>query len=458
MYCSNCGAHNEDKNKFCSKCGKKLVKVEQQQIQAETEKPQAEVKQAIEVNEPVVTEPVAEVSKRDETNQQIEKKIPAEPKKKKSKKKVIVIIAAAIVLIAAAIAGGLFFLNSKVSAKYNGMIKEADGYTAKQDYKKAEETYIKAIAVQPKKEQAYIKLADMYMATQAYTKAYELLDDAEDITESRQISKKLDAVEPYSEFYKYLEDELVEDEGIAAVDKSFKWGDESGLLSVFIKDVDNDDVPEMITLEYGDDEYTQLTISCYKYKDDEVTYYDSYTDYYIDEDYYAGAKYEIFVKEVVDEESEFYLVVKGYQAIESGLLADVFRVYSLGDEITAECEIAVAYAAEGTVYMLDDDVIGEFEFDTEESSSANEELRQGIQDDAYSEYEYELECYGLDRKISLEGDEKIKFAGYDENDDSEIYLAYIQRGEFDSDNNLDFNSSDSRTLYDFTNFRDNVKF
>ena len=46
------------------------------------------------------------------------------------------------------------------------------------DYEKAEESYLKAIKIDPKRKKPYLKLADIYVAQEKYDKAVKILEDA----------------------------------------------------------------------------------------------------------------------------------------------------------------------------------------------------------------------------------------------------------------------------------------
>ncbi len=106
-------------------------------------------------------------------------------------------ILAVIILLAvfaAAVIAITFYLQHQKEADYQGKLRTADKYLQALDYEKAEAAYLEAIEIQPKKEDAYIKLADVYTEQGEYEKAEEILEKGAEKAESEKISSRLENV------------------------------------------------------------------------------------------------------------------------------------------------------------------------------------------------------------------------------------------------------------------------
>ena len=132
MYCRKCGSPNEEGARFCAKCG------------VEIEPPQEQ-----------------------------------EEKAKKGKKVRLWAGAAAILLTAAILAGYFAMKNVDAKGEYEEYMAKADKYLETMDYEKAETEYLKAIAIDPKQEEPYVKLAELYEANGEPEKAESILAKAE---------------------------------------------------------------------------------------------------------------------------------------------------------------------------------------------------------------------------------------------------------------------------------------
>lgn len=60
--------------------------------------------------------------------------------------------------------------NVKKNNNYQALVDEGNRYIEDLDYEKAEDKYLKAISIEPKKKEPYIKLADLYMAQESKRK------------------------------------------------------------------------------------------------------------------------------------------------------------------------------------------------------------------------------------------------------------------------------------------------
>lgn len=140
MICKKCGTENNETAKFCRNCGNQL---QDNQLAYVLEK----------------------------ENRQVSKK--------SSGKKWGIFFVLAIII--AGIIGGIWISKSKEEKKikeYKNQITQGNKYVENLDYKKAEASYLKAISIDPKRKDPYLKLADVYVVQEEYEKAVKILEDA----------------------------------------------------------------------------------------------------------------------------------------------------------------------------------------------------------------------------------------------------------------------------------------
>lgn len=140
MICKKCGSENHETAKFCRNCGNQL-------------------------------------QQKDTTNVPLNQN--KQNYKKKTGKKWGVLLVLTVV-IAGVIA--VFWItknkNEKKIKEYKNQIAQGNKYVEDFDYEKAEESYLKAIKIDPKRKKPYLKLADIYVAQEKYDKAVKILEDA----------------------------------------------------------------------------------------------------------------------------------------------------------------------------------------------------------------------------------------------------------------------------------------
>ncbi|MGN1377263.1 MAG: WG repeat-containing protein [Dorea sp.] len=145
MYCGNCGTQNKDGAGFCKECGEPLQSPDINQFQGQT--------------------PVGGTSG--------SPKIP-------DKKKWILAVCAGVILLALIVAGSLSFKSKQEKKKYDNYVTQAEKYMEDMDYEKAEDSYLRALSIDPKQEDAYMGLIDLYIRQEDYEKAKKLLEKAEE--------------------------------------------------------------------------------------------------------------------------------------------------------------------------------------------------------------------------------------------------------------------------------------
>ena len=147
MYCSKCGKENPDDNRFCEFCGAEMI--------------DSGEKAALFHNK---------------------------------KRKGIFIAAVSGLIIFAIIVSLALFFSSGNKAEYNAKIDEADRYMEELDYDRAEAAYLEAIKIDPKEEEAYLKVADIYMNLEQYDDAEKILQNGQENAGGEAIEEKLKEV------------------------------------------------------------------------------------------------------------------------------------------------------------------------------------------------------------------------------------------------------------------------
>lgn len=121
-----------------------------------------------------------------------------------------------LVVIAAAVAAVfLWILPQQKVKQYNSLVAEGNRYLEEMDYEKAEDAFLEAIEIEPKKAEPYVRLADLYLDTGETEKAKQIITEAKETLpeeEREEIEKleeerkdELDGEEP-------VEEEEVEEE------------------------------------------------------------------------------------------------------------------------------------------------------------------------------------------------------------------------------------------------------
>lgn len=164
MYCPNCGSYNEDDAVFCGSCGTRLAQGEEVRPEYQENDVFQEHGVAQEVQEP------AEEAQ--------ENTMPPSPAKKKGKKVWFILAAVLVVAAAAAAAVFLLILPQQKEKRYTALVDEGNRYLEEMDYEKAEDAFLKAIAVEPKEAEPYVKLTDIYLDNGEREKAKEIIADA----------------------------------------------------------------------------------------------------------------------------------------------------------------------------------------------------------------------------------------------------------------------------------------
>lgn len=143
MYCGNCGTKNKDGARFCKECGETLQAPETSQFQAQAPGEGASVAA------------------------------------KKPDRRKWILAAAGVLVLAVIIAGSLSFKNKQEKKKYDNYMTQAEKYMEDMDYEKAKDSYLRALAIDPKEKDAYLGLYDLYVTQGDFDRAEEILREAQ---------------------------------------------------------------------------------------------------------------------------------------------------------------------------------------------------------------------------------------------------------------------------------------
>ena len=433
-YCTECGYANPTENNFCENCGTKLAEPAMGDFE--------------EIND----EDVVEAAKSDQS--------PVSEKKPKKKKIVIILIIAVLVLAGAAVAV-VKYMDSKTSAEYNAKVTEGDKYMKELDYEKAEASYLAAIEIEPKKSDTYVKAADVYIAQEDYTKAEKILEKGQKNAGGKKIKKKLQQVRPYGLYDDYLNDVLIPETGLADVDES-KTVDafNTGLVSAVIKDFNDDEIPDMLTVEYEETEYygdfgrkiPVYTINLFTCKDHEVTILDSEEFTYSPQRLWAE-KVNVFLREY---ENNNYLIIGSERLPSAGGEIETV-IYKVSDVIEEECETLYESDIEWFKYEVDYEIASEY--DPGDADKWNKQLADKAEQEGISAFEKALSRYGIAVERITREDQyhPIRYLVCDEEDESETDICFVQIGTYLSDTSIDLLAGANRYIEDYTDLRSRVR-
>lgn len=434
-YCTECGYANPTENNFCENCGAKLA--------------EPAMGSAEEIND----EDIVKAAKSDQS--------PVHEKKPKKKKIIIILIIAVLVLAGAAVAV-VKYMDSKTSAEYNAKVTEGDKYMKELDYEKAEASYLAAIEIEPKKSDTYVKAADVYIAQEDYTKAEKILEKGQKNAGGKKIKKKLQQVRPYGLYDDYLNDVLIPEIGLADVNES-KTVDalNTGLVSAVIKDFNDDEIPDMLTVEYEESEeyggyeddptviYTMKLFTC---KDGGVTLLDSEEHTYDKKG--PAAKENVFLKKYEDNN---YLIIGSERVrhLEGGVIETM--IYKISDVIEEEC--ITSYDSDMNYRSYDVDYETVAEYDSVHADKWNKQLSDKAEQEGMAAFEKTLSRYGIAvERITLEDQyHPVRYLVCDEEDESETDICFIQSGTYLSEGSIDILGRENRYIEDYTDLRSRVR-
>ena len=95
------------------------------------------------------------------------------------KRKIIFIVIIGVLIVAMGCALVISLKEQKTKKQYMACLDNGNKYLKKMDYEKAEESFLKAIKVNPKRKEPYIKLSDIYLANNEVEKARAIVEKAE---------------------------------------------------------------------------------------------------------------------------------------------------------------------------------------------------------------------------------------------------------------------------------------
>lgn len=379
MICKNCGKDNKAGNIFCEFCGTELDLVEN-----------------------MYTDDTVSIDPIDEIDNEISVNVPH------SMKKIAIIAGSAVALVIVGIVVMLMAgTHSKAnSAKYNDAISDGDMYYEEMDYENAEDCYLDAINIDPKKEDAYIKAADMYVEQNKEDKCLDILSKGKKQTGSSTISKRVDKLTYEDGYETYIEDEIIPEEGVIPDDTTlYKKSNVTGLVSSGFPDLDDDGVGEMFTVSYKVvDDNDIASVALYEYEDEKVNL--------IDRKEVPLALDELETCDICSfygkfHEDDFYLVENvGEQDVGSCL-----RVFAIDKDDGIEQELYLEeLQGPGVIYSINGKEVASFVA----SDDFEEEYDDYDDYDEYDDYDDYDEYYEYEEDPFEEAEEKGKKAFNDE--------------------------------------------
>ena len=436
--CNKCGHTNPDDNKFCENCGNLFPEGKNETIEEDVSE-----------NGNYNNDNKEEATKKQEGEE-------AKSKTKKSKKKLIISMIVTAIMVAIAVVVLLIYLDNKNMGEYNAKIDEADRYMEELDYNKAEAVYLEAIEIEPKEPEAYVKTADVYVAQEQYQKAEEILEKGEKQAGGKDIEEKLEQIRPYGIYDEYLKNTLVPEIGLADVDEELTYYTLTpGLLSALIEDFDRDNIPDLLTVEYGSDESTVLTFSLYSCVNEKVELLDEMENDY--EDYLCNAvQYDVFLKE---HEDSYYIVI-GYEGLFSEGGGQCTEIYKIDKVLQQTVDVRFSNDLGFASYSINGEKVSQYDY-SNDLSSADTGRMEEVDAKGISKFESALSKYGFTRERFTEtynGFLNCSHVKYDEKESSERYICYIQHGIYYEDGSIDLiDMGATRYLMDYTGLRNRIE-
>jgi len=175
MFCVKCGHQNEEGHAFCAICGTRLKTA----VQTQPVVPQNSAVDATESihTQPIPGEPVDTNELYPSVNQPVvSNQAPALKLKQKKKSKLPLMITAVLVLIIGGTATAIFGVSAMNTRKYDEMIDTGNKYLEELKYDEAVETFLGAIDIKPKREEAYVGAAKGYIGLDEPEKAKDILE------------------------------------------------------------------------------------------------------------------------------------------------------------------------------------------------------------------------------------------------------------------------------------------
>lgn len=265
MYCKNCGHELKENTQFCPNCGEATIN---------------------NVN----------------SNERLETEFVEEDVEKPKKRIPWIIGTIACICILAAIAG-IFFTAKAKEEKYEKKIEEARELTEQEKYEDAIKIYRDAITIKADKDTAYLELAEIYVTQEQPEEAQAILEEAKNNTNSKKATQRYEEIkqlvkqnadssnttsegndkkktkavtkgdESESLYEDYIEHTLIPEYGVAKGGPASvaynmaapgdvanglasvpKPEDMLGIHSIMEKDMDGDDIPELIVVRIAEEE------------------------------------------------------------------------------------------------------------------------------------------------------------------------------------------------------------
>ena len=193
MFCENCGTKSEIGSKFCDQCGAKIGASRQEEFGQNLERNQgagfnaypreyrharSDETELVDQSEPIRDSEIYGhedyTASHEYTAGYYEEEHQPDESKKKNKKPLIIILGA-LLLVTIAVTGWLFmgFQNTRA---FNDAMDQAHRYLLEENLEQAEAHFLRAIDINPREVEPYLRLADIYMEWDEPDRAIEILE------------------------------------------------------------------------------------------------------------------------------------------------------------------------------------------------------------------------------------------------------------------------------------------
>ena len=429
MKCTICGAQVPEGDKFCYNCGAKIE--------------EAPVRQSAEPAEPI--EPKFRPQSGIQTRQA----------GRFSKKTLIVLVTAAVVVFAGL--GAAVALSGGGGAEYTAKIEEAQKFVDSGDYESAIKTYDDAIAIKPKKADAYIGKADIYIFQGNYTEAEKTIEEGESKAGESKFTEKKQTVKVYKS-----NDESLRKGPLATVEEEYQRGSSKGgiISSLDITKIGSN-APRWIETSLRDSDRV-MTITLKESREGKIKTI-AKKDVRLggggQGDDYLGARYNVYT--CVSGE-KMYLCIGYSRALLTHMEAIGIMVYEISEDSILDTTICTVNTdtAENSTYIDGKNVASCPSQVDGEDYDAHWEVYTAAIDDGIKKINDKLGSLGFGEAFSRDenGFVDSESAFFDVGRKAcHRNMSYIQFGEYGTDDKLtDLMSASTTYIEDYTDLRERL--
>ena len=217
-----------------------------------------------------------------------------------------------------------------------------------------------------------------------------------------------------------------------------------GLVSAVVKDFNKDEIPDMLTVKYGEGYNTEITLTLYTCIDNGIEELAKEIEQFNDLDD-SACKYNIFLKTY---KGHTYIVIGWESIISYGCTKGIY-IYEVDDSVHQQSTLLYNCYESNCEYIVNGVTAVQYSGDEEYSIPDESVNNKGIE-----VFESALEPYGIKKERITYPHEyswiKIKNLDYDINEETEQNICCIQHGIYINDTQVDLAAGEMRYISDYS--------